>query len=534
MHIRSAAGSAPFISEAQLQLNVIVLHLLRTPQSDTGQYNSHHIIIPAPNYLQHLKVPLLRRISQHHVSGLLTSWGSTSTASNDSAPAPCELIDGVALDWSGRGTSHVDYGKKEALPLMQGRFLGYGMHGGVYESTCNGIALAWKRKYCSRRVGHRERREIEIIKRLQHRHIIRLVGTYMHGPFLGLLLWPVATCDLASLLEDVDWLQRPFQNQAQMQTDQNVPSEETSEQIGEREARLQALGLSTASLETARIDANAYLERTMGCIATAVAYLYQQEIKHKDLKPSNILLYSNRLWVTDFGTATDFSVLTTSATENGERGTPKYFAPEVAVYDPSGRAADIFSMGCIFLEIITLCVGYCLGETVQLRSQNDKSFHANLDTIDMWFSRGRIASRTPADEHMMGLVRSMMQKDPDQRPTAETVEEEIELISGLASAAGGFSFCNSCCDSMSGTESAESWLQSQHLPAPLDMSVIIGNTYELKEPDLHTYTFFVMVSNSDLVEKVHIFLHPMVTPPSSNMAVFCELEVGIDGNLRGR
>ncbi|KAH7089448.1 kinase-like domain-containing protein [Paraphoma chrysanthemicola] len=436
-----------------------------------------------------------------------TSWGSASTASVDSISPPCEFVDGVALDWSGRGSSHVDYSKQEALPLTQGRFLGYGMHGGVYETTCNGVALAWKRKYCSRRVGHRERREIEIIKRLQHQHIIRLVGTYTHGPFLGLLLWPVATCDLASLLEDVDWLQKPFQNQDHMQTDHIVAAEETPEQISERQARLQALGLSTTSLEAARIDANAYLERTMGCIASAVCYLHQQEIKHKDLKPSNILLSADGLWVTDFGTATDFSVLTTSATENGERGTPKYFAPEVAVYDPSGRAADVFSMGCIFLEIITLCVGYCLEETVQLRGQNDRSFQANLDTIHRWFSRARISSRTPADEHMMGLVRSMMQKNPEERPTAEYIEEEIALISGLASAAGDFSFFNPCCDLMSGTDAVESWFPSQHLPAPLEMSLIIGNTYMLEAPDLHIYTFFVTVSNPEIIEKVHIFLH---------------------------
>ncbi|ORX93070.1 hypothetical protein BCR34DRAFT_580744 [Clohesyomyces aquaticus] len=37
----------------------------------------------------------------------------------------------------------------------------------------------------------------------------------------------------------------------------------------------------------------------------------------------------------------------TSATNNGERGTPKYSAPEVASWIPSGRAADIFSLGCI-------------------------------------------------------------------------------------------------------------------------------------------------------------------------------------------
>lgn len=114
---------------------------------------------------------------------------------------PCETIDGVPLDWSGHGTSHVDYNKSDVLPLTQGEFLGHGMHGGVYETSCNGVKLAWKRKYCRRKIGERERREIEVIKKLSHRHIIRLMGTYTHSPFLGLLLWPVATCDLASLLK---------------------------------------------------------------------------------------------------------------------------------------------------------------------------------------------------------------------------------------------------------------------------------------------------------------------------------------------
>jgi serine/threonine protein kinase len=379
------------------------------------------------------------------------------------------------------------------------------MHGGVYETTCSGIALAWKRKYCSRRVGHRERREIEIIKRLQHLHVIRLVGTYTHGPFLGLLLWPVATCDLANLLEDIDWLQKPLKNRDQMQIDQST-AEETPEQIEERQSRLQSLGLSTASVEEARDDATAYLERTLGCIASAVTYLHEQEIKHKDLKPSNILLSSDVLWVTDFGTATDFSVLTTSATEDGERGTPKYFAPEIAIYAPSGRAADIFSLGCIFLEIITLCIGYSLEETMQLRSQNDRSFHANLEAIDTWFSRGSIASRTCADEHMLGLVRTMMQEDPDDRPTAAQVEEEIALISGLATASGGSSYSNPCCDSIHTATSVYPVLQSQTLPAFFEMSIKVGNTHEMRGPDSHVWAFFVTVAGPDIIEKVHIYL----------------------------
>jgi hypothetical protein len=94
------------------------------------------------------------------------------------------------------------------VPLVEGRLLGSGVHGGVFETESNGIRLAWKRKCFRRTIGQKERRGIEIIKRLSHPHVIRLVGTYAHGRILGLLLWPVAICDLATLLEDADWLRK--------------------------------------------------------------------------------------------------------------------------------------------------------------------------------------------------------------------------------------------------------------------------------------------------------------------------------------
>jgi hypothetical protein len=114
------------------------------------------------------------------------------------------------------------------------------MHGRVYETSCNGVRLAFKRKYCRRKIGERERREIEIIKKLSHRHIIRLMRTYTHGPFLGLLLWPVATCDLASLLEDADWLQK--QVFIELGLSPSVPGAWNEHNV-DGEARLQALGI---------------------------------------------------------------------------------------------------------------------------------------------------------------------------------------------------------------------------------------------------------------------------------------------------
>lgn len=72
------------------------------------------------------------------------------------------------------------------------------------------------------------------------------------------------------------------------------------------------------------------------CLIPAVACLHNQKIRHKDLKPGNLLLSKGQLWLSDFGSATDFSLLSQSATNN-ERGTPRYFSLEASQYGPVGE-----------------------------------------------------------------------------------------------------------------------------------------------------------------------------------------------------
>lgn len=40
------------------------------------------------------------------------------------------------------GATHVDFDRTAVVPLQQGRFLGHGINGGVYETTCLGTPLA--------------------------------------------------------------------------------------------------------------------------------------------------------------------------------------------------------------------------------------------------------------------------------------------------------------------------------------------------------------------------------------------------------
>lgn len=328
-----------------------------------------------------------------------------------------------ATGWCDRGF-HVDFPRNESEPLQQGRFLGQGLNGPVYETRCKGVALAWKRKYRRSGFGPRERKEIDIMKKLSHTHIVQLAGSYTLGKFFGLLIWPVAVCDLATLLEDLNVVKKHL-----------TLGISTAIEDPEVLERLTALGLPTDGLQELRTAITRRLSRSLGCLAGAVAYFHGEGIKHKDMKPSNILLSrGGGLWVTDFESSTDFSYLASSVTEEGERGTPKYFAPEVAARELCGRPADIFALGCIFLEMMWMYVETnTLEDLKELRPKEDSlfnfSYQANLDQKDAWFSRLPVAA--VLDRHLALEVRQMLALEPEIRPTASELKTFLTAIEAL-------------------------------------------------------------------------------------------------------
>lgn len=311
-------------------------------------------------------------------------------------------------DWSqtGRG-SHVEFKHSETVPLVDGRWLGRGVTGDVYETKVQGWQLAHKKLVVKRKLADKEKREIEILKRLSsHVHMIQLVGTYTHRNFLGLLLYPVAVCDMYTFFEDVEaW------------SDVKAEYEDLEDQLDALDSvhkeRLTALGYDFPAPNMRSMASPIYSK--MGCLISAIAYLHDQKIRHKDLKPSNILLSRDKLWLSDFGSATDFSLLSQSATDN-ERGTARYFSPEVATWKPNGRAADIFALGCVLLEIIVLHDRGTLDHIRHNRS-SDPSFHGNLDQVETWCTT--LTQETSSTRyHVLQEVRRMLTRDSSRRPTA--------------------------------------------------------------------------------------------------------------------
>jgi serine/threonine protein kinase len=95
------------------------------------------------------------------------------------------------------------------------------------------------------------------------------------------------------------------------------------------------------------------------CLIQALDYLHEMKVKHKDLKPANILILKGQVLIADFGISKDMidEETTASLGASGDVGTRMYCAPEVLSYNTHrGRAADIYAMGCIFLEISTVLI----------------------------------------------------------------------------------------------------------------------------------------------------------------------------------
>ncbi|ELT89257.1 hypothetical protein CAPTEDRAFT_177924 [Capitella teleta] len=84
----------------------------------------------------------------------------------------------------------------------------------------------------------------------------------------------------------------------------------------------------------------------------AVQYIHDRRVLHRDLKSNNIFLRNNMVKLGDFGISR--ILMGTSDMASTFVGTPYYMSPEVLKHEGYNSKSDVWSIGCILYELVTL------------------------------------------------------------------------------------------------------------------------------------------------------------------------------------
>ncbi len=351
---------------------------------------------------------------------------------------------------------HLDIPEEEPLPLEKKKWYGDGSYGTVTQNRHAFTGMYYARKEETSTGGSKHlQREILRLKKLTHRHIVQFVKSYQRGKKYGILLKPAATADLDKLLK------RYSRNK--FAYDKDSPDSRRD-----------------------RITLKPIILTAFGCLSRGLAYIHGRNIRHKDIKPSNILYEkafppnpARFLWA-DFGLAYDFGHNPgNSKTKSKSRYSPSYAAPEIMEedqarksrggFDPDdsdksdtdndlpsrepnsaqrsaigvGRKSDIYSFGVVFLEILS----YLNAEGPEHEHTVPGDFQAcmpiwkNITATQEW-------AQTQAQElnsknrknpliFLFQLGAQMISHDPEARPSI------TQIVSRLKEASPAY-FCTTC------------------------------------------------------------------------------------------
>ncbi|MCJ1268929.1 hypothetical protein MMC22_008817 [Lobaria immixta] len=221
-----------------------------------------------------------------------------------------------------------------------------------------------------------ERENLEKAERCKHLHIVSFVASFTDESYFGFIMSPVAKSNLKTLLEQ------------------------------SRESN---------------IDERKSLYEAFGCLLETIRHLHEDlKMRHCDLKPSNILVCRLQgdhfhVCLCDLGISYAWDSTENESTDRNHRGTARYKAPEVRGETRShNRMADIFSLGCIFLEMYAVLRGRTLDQMARSITDNHESFDnhwtyaGSLQGVRKWLEELLQDDDDDREEVLVGLIKSMV------------------------------------------------------------------------------------------------------------------------------
>lgn len=167
--------------------------------------------------------------------------------------------------------------------------------------------------------------------------------------------------------------------------------------------------------------------RTMADVLDALDHAHRNGVVHRDVKPENILFTADgRVQLSDFGIARIVGDSAKLTSGGAVMGTPAYMAPEVAMGDEAGPAADVYAAAAVLYEALAGTLPHPPRDTATatlVRVVNEPP--VPLSTA---------APHVPA--RLADLVMEALAKDPAARPaSAAAFAAQLRAIASVPSAA---------------------------------------------------------------------------------------------------
>lgn len=259
------------------------------------------------------------------------------------------------------------------------RELGRGSFGSVHEVAEQSTGYCYARKrILFAKVGSQEEskskveEEVRIMRNLRHQNIVTLATFTQETDGYSILISPVAEYHLRDYF--------------------NICAEKEYDESSTRK-----------------------FDPWFGCLLDALAFTHKNGIRHRDIKPTNILIKENEVYLCDFGLAKIFTGQDPNDSQGPKpEGTIEYRAPEMVPNRNRGPPADVFSLGCVFSEMLTVRYGQSADDFRKMR--REKPFRDCLPEVGDWVKKFRNLGHSPL---LCKVINDMLDKTPETRVEAQ-------------------------------------------------------------------------------------------------------------------
>lgn len=236
------------------------------------------------------------------------------------------------------------------------------------------------------------RAEIENLRRLDHEHIIKILGCYeeQFGRVQSIcaLMYPAGDEDLGHFLYE--------------------------------------------ECHPVTVLQKRWIKTWFRCLASALAYMHEQKVHHEDIKPSNIIHRGKDIFFTDFSSSRRLEAGQDTSTESPAKATRLFAAPEAMMSEDGkmmkhGSKTDVYSLGLVYVEMAAVLSGQSITEMrdhIFQGFQPIRQYHRVIDKIPEYLGQDYAEAWNHCLKHMLYPTRP-------SRPSAQEVTVMLDKARGL-------------------------------------------------------------------------------------------------------